>query len=456
MGMKKIRSVFMRYIFILAFSLLCTIFVNLGFYLMGVENEVIYPLNKVSSEIKNAKEHLKTVHTITGDDIPLLCEYALFTNIGEYKSGSLDIETAKTVWKSCMEDNITSANPYLYTVVQRDNEVLILRYRMAAQFSNALLRKLFPAADWFLVGIILIEMLILMFTISYWFGKYVEKKIDKLLIVTQKIEQQNLDFTVGSSDIFEIDKVLNGLEHMKQALKQSLTEQWKAEKMRQDQIAALAHDLKTPLTIIRGNSELLFDTILTDEQRECADYIKNGSIQMQNYIQTLIDITKSIDSFYPHIQKFCISDFLQELQNQTKGLCSTQGIQLQASYAYQTQHFHIDHDLFMRAILNVISNAVEHTPANGIVYLEVNESEGYFVFIINDTGNGFSAEALKHATEQFYMSDQSRNSNAHFGIGLYITDLVIKQHNGQLILENSRKTGGAKVTIKIPSHPLNK
>lgn len=289
-----------------------------------------------------------------------------------------------------------------------------------------------------------------MFAISYWFGRYVEKKIDKLLSATRKIEQQDLDFTVGHSDILEIDKVLNGLEHMKQALKQSLTEQWKAEQMRKDQIAALAHDLKTPLTIVRGNSELLCDTILTDEQRECANYIKNGSIQMQNYIQTLMDITKSIDSFYPHIQKFCVSDFLQELQNQIKGLCSTQGIQLQASYEYQTHYIHIDHDLFMRAILNVISNAIEHTSANGSIYLEVNENEGYFVFVISDTGNGFSAEALKHAAEQFYMSEQSRNSNAHFGIGLYITDLVTKQHNGQLILENSEKTGGAKVTITIP------
>lgn len=151
---------------------------------------------------------------------------------------------------------------------------------MAAQFSNALLRKLFPVADWVLIGTILIEMLILMLAISYWFGKYVEKKIDKLLIATQKIEQQNLDFTVGRSGIFEIDRVLNGFEHMKQALKQSLAEQWKTEKMRKDQVAALAHDLKTPLTIVRGNVELLYDTELSDEQRECANYIKNSAVQM--------------------------------------------------------------------------------------------------------------------------------------------------------------------------------
>lgn len=449
MGMKKIRSVFMQYVLILAFSLLCTIFINLGFYLLGVENGVIYPLNRVSVAIENAKEYLKTTPTIADEDIPLFCEYALFTNTGGYKRGSLDSETAKMLWTSCIEDDVTSARPYLYTIVQRDNEVLILRYRMTAQFSNALLGRLFPAADWFLIGVILLEILVLMFAISYWFGKYVEKKIDKLLTATQKIEWQDLDFTVGRSEIFEIDKVLKGIEHMKQALKQSLVTQWEVEKMRQDQIAALAHDLKTPLTIIRGNAELLYDMELSDEQTECADYIKNSSIQMQTYIQTLIDIAKSTDNFCPHIQEFCMSDFLKELQNQARGLCMAQGIELQVSFDYLTQYIHIDHDLFMRAILNVVANAVEHTRSNTKVYLEVNESDGYFVFIISDMGVGFSAEALKHGVEQFYMGNQSRNSNAHFGMGLYIADLAAKQHNGELILDNSEETGGAKVTVKI-------
>ncbi|MCM1145831.1 MAG: HAMP domain-containing histidine kinase [Blautia sp.] len=450
MGMKKIRFVFMRYVLVLAVSLICTVFGNVSIYLLGVAKEVIYPLNYVSAEMEKTKEFLQTAHTITEDEIPLFCEYALFTNAGGYQSGSLDRETAQAIWIDCMENQIMSATPYRYTVVQRADEVLILRYRIAAQFSNALLRKLFPAADWVFVGVIVFEMLLWLFVISYWFGKYVDKKMDTLLTATQKIEQQDLDFTVEGSDIFEIDKALNGLEHMKQALKQSLSKQWEAEKMRQEQIAALAHDLKTPLTIVRGNVELLYDTALSDVQKECADYIKNSSFQMQDYIQTLIDITKSTDNFRPQIQKVTLSDFLQELQKQTKGLCAAKGIQLQLVYEYQTQHVHIDYDLLMRALLNVISNAIEHTPTNGIVSLTVKESDGYFVFIIRDTGSGFSAEALKHAAEQFYMGDKSRNSDTHFGMGLYITDLVIKQHHGQLTFTNSEKTGGAEVTIAIP------
>lgn len=67
-----------------------------------------------------------------------------------------------------------------------------------------------------------------------------------------------------------------------------------------------------------------------------------------------------------------------------------------------------------------------------------------------DEGSGFTPEALHHAQEQFFMGNKSRTSNMHFGMGLYITGSIIKQHNGQLVLKNSDKTKGAQVIIKIP------
>ena len=110
----------------------------------------------------------------------------------------------------------------------------------------------------------------------------------------------------------------------------------------------------------------------------------------------------------------------------------------------------VDHDLFVRAVINVISNAAEHSPKGGTVTISVAEENNFFVLCIYDTGAGFSEEALKRGTEQFYMDDISRNSKTHFGIGLYAADSIIQKHNGKLILENSEETGGAKVTIKLP------
>lgn len=97
----------------------------------------------------------------------------------------------------------------------------------------------------------------------------------------------------------------------------------------------------------------------------------------------------------------------------------------------------------------MLSNAVEHTPQGGDVTFEIWENNSELFFQITDTGKGFSDEALKHATEQFFMDDDSRNSNSHYGIGLYVAASVAKKHNGKIILDNSDVAGGAKVTIQI-------
>ncbi|MDE7277525.1 MAG: sensor histidine kinase, partial [Lachnospiraceae bacterium] len=92
----------------------------------------------------------------------------------------------------------------------------------------------------------------------------------------------------------------------------------------------------------------------------------------------------------------------------------------------------------------------------GKIFWEVKSAEGdmenraFLLFSVTYTGRGFSANALKHAVEQFYMDDGSRHANAHYGIGLFMADLTAKQHGGQLFLENSPETGGARVTMKIP------
>lgn len=82
--------------------------------------------------------------------------------------------------------------------------------------------------------------------------------------------------------------------------------------------------------------------------------------------------------------------------------------------------------------------------------MDVKSENGFVEISVTDEGMGFSKEALQHAQERFYMDDQSRNSKFHFGMGLYITSSIMKQHNGQLILENSKDTGGGKVILKIP------
>lgn len=95
----------------------------------------------------------------------------------------------------------------------------------------------------------------------------------------------------------------------------------------------------------------------------------------------------------------------------------------------------------------MLSNAVEHTPQGGKVTFEIWDNNNDLSFLITDTGKGFSDEALKHATEQFFMDDDSRNLKSHYGIGLYVAASIAKKHNGKIILENSAVAGGANQEV---------
>ncbi len=450
MGVKKLRSVFLQHALLLGLTVFLVITVNLAAYLTCVSMGFIYSLNSMSAAIENAKGELQSLEPLSENEIPPFCEYVLFTKEGQYKAGSISPEDSALVWTVCMENRQTSHNPYLYSVIDRENEILILRYRMTAQFENKMLRRMFPSSDLVLILVILLEILISLVVISFIFGNYLGKKMERLLAVVHKIERKELDFDIQKSKLFEIDQALDALDHMRLALKQSLSKQWQDDKMRQDQLSALAHDLKTPLTIIRGNTELLLDTPLSPEQKECAEYIESSSLQMQDYVQTLIEATKSWNHFLPSMQKIDMESFLQELKKQVDGLCSMNNVALRWGRGEYPAYITADHDLLIRMLVNVLSNAVEHSPQGGTVTFEVWGRDGEISFIITDTGKGFSDEALKHATEQFFMDDDSRSSKTHYGIGLYVAASIAEKHKGKLLLENSEIAGGAKVTIQIP------
>ena len=438
---------YLKYFAYLFLGMLAGILVVVAVFEILLANEIIYPANYAEKLAQAASREIAGAEVVTEDLIPELCQYVLFDADGEVKAGNIDKYGIENAWRA-VQENVPGINGYYYTVIERDTEYCVLQYKIIAQYKSPVLRRYLLAPEKLLPVSILCIIILSVIVTAICFGRALNKKLSPLFLETEKIQNQELEFSVMSSDIREIDAVLKAVDDMRAALKKSLEEQWQLEQTKKEQTLALAHDLKTPLTLARGNAELLYDTELTEEQKEYVDYIASSSLQMQGYVQTLIEITR--DGYRLQLQNTSVPSFLQEIVGQIKGLCAGKNIRLQEIFRYSEQSFSIDHDLLMRALVNVFSNAVEYTPTGGTIIFEVSEENGYIVFSVSDTGIGFSAEALQHATEQFYMDDRSRSSKSHFGIGLFMVDLVTRQHEGQLILDNSEETGGAKVVMKIP------
>ena len=382
--------------------------------------------------------------------LPMGCKYLVLDKNYQVTETTLEGDDLDRAIEYAISGKINSNLNKQYLFVTRKNEYVVLQYYIGSQFTNEWLYEHFPSPEILLYIFIAINCIAVCVILTAKFAKNMRTQLSPLFEATAEVSKQNLDFEVGHAKIKEFEDVLASFSDMKDNLKISLERQWKTEQTQKEQIAALAHDLKTPLTVIQGNADLLTETNLDDEQRLYAGYVVESSGQMQSYIQTLIDISRAAVGYQLHIESIDLPAFMQHLFGYMESLCRTKEIRLQMNTVSLPQMLKFDRVLIERAIMNVISNGLDYSPQGGTLYVDVQSNNGFVEISVTDEGTGFSKEALCHAQERFYMGDQSRNSKLHFGMGLYITNSIMEQHNGQLILENSKETGGAKVTMKLP------
>ncbi len=121
-----------------------------------------------------------------------------------------------------------------------------------------------------------------------------------------------------------------------------------------------------------------------------------------------------------------LEDFFADIKEQALGLAEIYHQKIDWKAGQSDKKITIAYDPMFRAVMNVIQNAVEHTKENEIIYIDAKEQDGRLTFIVEDSGSGFTKEALLHGTEQFFMDDTSRNGEAHYGMGYFLQKLWLK------------------------------
>ena len=453
MGIKKpssLKIAFWRFLFMLLVGLFGA--VAIPFLLVTVSTTLGLTTYGDYSEIR--ANELAPILAATPDlsdvQIPMGIEYALLDKNYQLIETTLDENELEQAMRYATT-GASDQNPQKrYLLVTRENEYVVLQYYIGAQYTNEWMNEHLPSPDILLIVLIAAGGILVCLLLTTRFAKKLRLQLVPLFEATSEVAKQNLDFEVGHSNIKEFEDVLISFSHMKESLKASLEQQWKAEQTQKEQIAALAHDLKTPLTVIQGNADLICETELDKEQRLYAEYISSSSEQMQLYIRTLIDISRAATGYQLYMEDIDLPAYIKQLLEQIDALCQTKKIGLQVEIEHLPAVLSVDKLLLERAIMNVVNNALDYSPQDSSILISMTGSKGSLQISVTDAGPGFSQEDLLHAEEQFYMADRSRSSNLHFGMGLFITKSIVQQHGGQLILSNSEKTGGAQVTISIP------
>lgn len=454
MGMNKtvtLKTLFTQFLFMLILLLILAVAVPILFLLGGVYSGFLTPANISEAALQKAQTELAVVEIFSADLVPQEMGYALLDkSLTLIETNMNDSYTEKAILFARGQYNNASFGDR-FSLITRDNEYVVLKYSMRSRYSNERLNEVLPPPEILLYILIAINAVIMCVIATLVFARKVKRQILPLHEAAQQIGNQNLDFDTGHSYIRELNDVLISFGKMKEELKGSLEKQWKEEQEQREQIAALAHDLKTPLTIMYGNLDLLHETELNTEQTKYVNSLLENSGHMEKSIATLIELSKASSGHSLQISAVEPAVFLEALQKKITPLAILKDIRTEFFVRDLSDTLQCDSALLERAILNIISNAVDFTPKGGIIRCEAKQEDNSFVFTVTDSGKGFSKEDLTQGKQRFYMGDSSRSSRQHYGMGLTIADNIINQHNGTLILGNG--TGdlrGAQVILSIP------
>ena len=182
------------------------------------------------------------------------------------------------------------------------------------------------------------------------------------------------------------------------------------------------------------------------------EHFQKGIAQVDAYVKELAELNKASLKKTLTLEEVPVKEFVEDIYDQTLSLAQTKQINVvfdKKDIAKETIG-NWDKSLLNRAFMNILSNAVEHTPSGSQLTLFTKIASDEFKFICLDSGPGFSLESLEKATQLFYQEDKSRQSRNHSGLGLTIANDIVRLHHGSLSLSNDHTTCGAKVTIILP------
>ena len=443
----SLRTILLSYV--VSLTVLSVISSLLIFY---ISTFGVIPANQVEIDLSAVRNDIETSKVFNPDILPDGTSYVFLTREFKLKKSNMPVNLQEESLLNYQFKNAHGDKYGYFQSFERPDGIVIVNYQLSPRYRNEWLNQHFPNANLMINGSIIVSILLIFIVLTLFYAHKLRQQLRPILWATEKIAEQDLDFQTSQSTIKEFNQVLSGLDHMRAALRDSLMENWKAEKDKQNQISALTHDLKTPLTVARGNAELLAMTTLDEEQTNLLEHFQKGIAQVDSYVQELSELNKMSLKKTLTLGEVSVKDFVEDIYDQTLSLAQTKQINVVFDKKEIEKEIigHWDRPLLNRAFMNIVSNAVEHTPSGSQLTLFIKIESDELKFICLDSGSGFSLESLEKATQLFYQEDKSRQSRNHSGLGLTIANDIIRLHHGGLALSNDDNTHGAKVTITLP------
>ncbi|RLQ97969.1 two-component system histidine kinase PnpS [Falsibacillus albus] len=277
-----------------------------------------------------------------------------------------------------------------------------------------------------------------------------EKNVRRQLLLSLDIERRH--FEVYGAPIIGTNDEWNGIL----LVFHDITDLKMLEQMRKDFVANVSHELKTPITSIKGFSETLLDGAMHDEEalKSFLNIILNESDRLQSLIQDLLDLSKiEQQGFKLNVQPLDLSHMLEEVMKMLENKADSKNIELQ----YNTEDLlEIEGDVYRlkQVFINLINNAIAYTPSGGSIKVHASSVGSRVKVEVSDTGIGIAQEEIPRIFERFYRVDKARSRNSGgTGLGLAIVKHLVEAHRGYISVKSKVGEGTVFTVYLTKSFP---
>ncbi len=272
------------------------------------------------------------------------------------------------------------------------------------------------------------------------------------------IADNDLDFSIGYGRQDELGELCRAFETMRGELVKNNRYMWGLVEERKKINASIAHDLRTPITVIKGYSEYLDrnagkENMTGDGTREIAGYINQAAVRLEEYADSVREV-QALEDMRLEYGEVLLGSFLEEMRAQLSVMAGQNGKEIRLRTRLPEQAVEMSAAAVFRIMENIIDNSLRFCRER--IDVEVSFAASFLTITITDDGRGFSEKERMEATDYFYkgkMEEKHSMEKKHFGIGLTICRILAQKHGGAILIDNAPE-GGARVTVKIKTEEI--
>lgn len=399
--------------------------------------------------INKVKDINFAIQIINKDKEVLLDQYGIKTKeIVEYD----DVNSALSGYEgyNISTYRINETNDHIMSVsvpLKVNNSIEgVVRYSLSLKkIDNAILRMGFAI---FMGGIVILIICVLL---SLRFAESLIKPIQDLKKTANQLAQGNYNITLSNDKLHddEIGDLVQTFEHMAKEID-------KTRKLKEEFISSVSHELRTPLTSIKGWSETLsYEGISKEELDLGLGIIQDETERLITLVEELLDFSRlASDRIRLQIGNVNVAKLAKDVVNQLGVKAREKNITLLTEFKTKERdivEIQGDKNRLRQVLINLVQNSIKFTEEGGYIVVRLSQGEEYTTFSVTDNGVGIKKENLDKVLEKFFQEDYNKSGS---GIGLAISNEIIKLHKGKMILE-SEKGEGTNITFTLKNNLID-